>query len=196
MSPTHVALLRGVNVGGHGRLSMADLREAVASIGHAEVSTYLQSGNVAFSPGGSGGPAGPGGEAVLAAGIAAALAERTGAAPAVVVVTGRWLREVVAADPFVDEGDPTRKHAIFLPGPVSDGVRDAVAAAQERAATKGSADEAAVVDGALYLRTPGGMGRSELAARLARSGGVLAEEGPGTVRGWRTVLALADLARG
>lgn len=194
-----MALLRGVNVGGHGRLAMADLRGAVVSLGHGEVSTYLQSGNVVFAPAGAdvpGATANPGGEAALAAGIAAALVERAGAAPAVVVVTGRRLREVVAGDPFGDEEDPTRKHVVFLPEAVSDGVRDAVAAAQERASTKGSDDEAVVVDGALYLRTPGGMGRSGLAARLARAGGVLAADGPGTVRSWRTVLALADLARG
>ena len=45
---THVALLRGVNVGGV-KLAMADLREVVAGLGHAGVTTYIQSGNVLFS---------------------------------------------------------------------------------------------------------------------------------------------------
>lgn len=192
MSPTRVALLRAVNVGGRGRLAMADLREVVASIGHTDVSTYLQSGNVVFAPSGRDASAGPG---ALAAGIAAALVERLGAAPAVVVVSGQRLGEVVAGDPFAAEEDPTRKHVVFLAGPVDDAARDAVAAAQERSASRDSDDEAAVVGGALYLRTPGGMGRSELAARLARSGGPLAKDGSGTVRSWRTVLALADLTR-
>lgn len=201
MSPTHVALLRGVNVGGHGRLAMADLREAVLALGHGEVSTYLQSGNAVFVPAAPAPdevvPDGTApGEASLAAGIAAALAERLGAAPAVVVVTGRRLREVVSGDPFPDEGDPTRKHVVFLPGAVTPEVRDAVAAAGERAAARGSLDEAVLVDGTLHLRTPGGMGRSELAVQLARAGGVLAREGPGTARGWRTVVALAELTSG
>ena len=47
---THVALLRGINVGGKNKVAMADLREVVAGLGHADVSTYIQSGNVLFSP--------------------------------------------------------------------------------------------------------------------------------------------------
>src|SRR4249920_1593384 len=46
---THVALLRGINVGGNNKVPMADLREVVASLGHTGVSTYIQSGNVLFS---------------------------------------------------------------------------------------------------------------------------------------------------
>jgi uncharacterized protein (DUF1697 family) len=44
----HLALLRGVNVGGHRRLIMADLRQAFASLGFRNVSTYIQTGNVFF----------------------------------------------------------------------------------------------------------------------------------------------------
>jgi uncharacterized protein (DUF1697 family) len=47
--PTHVALLRGINLGGHNKVAMADLREVVTSLGHADVATYIQSGNVVFS---------------------------------------------------------------------------------------------------------------------------------------------------
>jgi malate dehydrogenase len=47
--PTHVALLRGINVGGRSRVAMADLRDIVSSLGHTDVATYVQSGNVVFS---------------------------------------------------------------------------------------------------------------------------------------------------
>src|SRR5664280_537515 len=47
--PTHVALLRGINVGGRNRVAMADLREVVTSLEHTEVTTYVQSGNVVFT---------------------------------------------------------------------------------------------------------------------------------------------------
>src|SRR5438034_9447267 len=46
---THIALLRGINVGGSNKVPMADLREVVASLGHTGVSTYIQSGNVLFT---------------------------------------------------------------------------------------------------------------------------------------------------
>ncbi|WP_026451285.1 DUF1697 domain-containing protein [Aequorivita capsosiphonis] len=46
---THIALLRGLNVGGHKILKMADLKLLFESLGFAEVTTYIQSGNVLFS---------------------------------------------------------------------------------------------------------------------------------------------------
>ena len=46
---SHVALLRGINVGGRNKVSMAELREVVALLGHTGVATYIQSGNVLFS---------------------------------------------------------------------------------------------------------------------------------------------------
>jgi len=47
---THVALLRGVNNLGGKKVTMAELREVVSSLGHADVVTYIQSGNVLFTP--------------------------------------------------------------------------------------------------------------------------------------------------
>ena len=46
---THVALLRGINLGARNKIAMADLRTLVAELGHADVSTYIQSGNVLFT---------------------------------------------------------------------------------------------------------------------------------------------------
>lgn len=45
----YIAFLRGINVGGHHRLPMADLKEELAVMGFAEVQTLLNSGNVIFS---------------------------------------------------------------------------------------------------------------------------------------------------
>lgn len=45
----HVALFRGINVGGHNRLPMAELRATFESLGHTDVSSIIQSGNVCFS---------------------------------------------------------------------------------------------------------------------------------------------------
>ena len=48
---THIALLRGINVGGRNKLAMADLRQVMTSLGHTDVVTYIQSGNVVFTTG-------------------------------------------------------------------------------------------------------------------------------------------------
>jgi uncharacterized protein (DUF1697 family) len=47
--PTHIALLRGINVGGRNRVAMADLRTVVLGLGYTDVATYIQSGNVVFT---------------------------------------------------------------------------------------------------------------------------------------------------
>ena len=49
---TFIALLRGINVGGHNMIPMSDLRVLCAKIGWSNVQTYIQSGNVVFSASG------------------------------------------------------------------------------------------------------------------------------------------------
>ncbi len=44
----YIALLRGVNVGGHGKVAMADLKTMLADMGFAEPRSLLQSGNLVF----------------------------------------------------------------------------------------------------------------------------------------------------
>ena len=45
-----VALLRGINIGPNKRIAMPALRAIVEGLGHTDVETYLQSGNVVFDP--------------------------------------------------------------------------------------------------------------------------------------------------
>ncbi len=44
----YIALLRGINVGGHKKIKMAELREALSKNGFEGVQTYIQSGNILF----------------------------------------------------------------------------------------------------------------------------------------------------
>ncbi len=46
---TYIALLRGINVGGHKKIKMADLRSLLTKLGLENVKTYIQSGNVVFT---------------------------------------------------------------------------------------------------------------------------------------------------
>src|SRR5262249_33108209 len=46
---THIALLRGINVGGKSMVAMAALRDMFAALGLADAKTLLQSGNVVFT---------------------------------------------------------------------------------------------------------------------------------------------------
>lgn len=185
---THVALLRGINVVGRNKVSMAELREVVASLGYGDVSTYIQSGNVLFSP------ADVEADSVeLADELEAAIAERLDVRPAVVVVGRGELKQVVRRNPFLDETDPKRLHAVFLREvPDSSGVAS-VAAAVDRAHAKSSRDDARIIGHTLYLWTPDGFARSILRAELSRSGQHRTPMPEGTARNWKTVNTLVSL---
>jgi uncharacterized protein (DUF1697 family) len=181
--PTHVALLRGINVGGRNRVAMAALREVVEGLGHTEVATYIQSGNVVFTSE----EADP---ARIAGSLERAIGDRLGVRPRVVVLSREDLARVVADNPFPDEPNPKLVHAVFRNGPLSPEELAAVDAAQERARELGSRDEARVVGTTLYLHTPDGFGRSELAAQLTKAGSAGTAA---TARNWATVRKLLDM---
>lgn len=46
---TYIALLRGINVGGHRKIKMVDLKAMLNKMGFKDVVTYIQSGNVVFN---------------------------------------------------------------------------------------------------------------------------------------------------
>lgn len=182
---THVALLRGVNVGGR-KFAMADLRAIVEASGHGDVKTYIQSGNVVFTP--VGGPAASDRE--LAAAIEAGIEERLGLRVGVVVLSREELEQALEADPYRAQEEPRYVHFIFFAQPPDAAARERVAAAQAEVAAKGSRDEATAIGRVLYLHTPDGFGRSELAAVLTKAG----KRAPiGTARNRSTVTKLLDL---
>jgi uncharacterized protein (DUF1697 family) len=181
---THVALLRGINLGSRNRVRMPELRELVASLGHDDVATYIQSGNVLFSSRETD-------EAALAADLEAAIAARLGVETSVVVLSRDELAKAIAGNPFPDERDPKRVHVTFFPEEPEQAVVDAVAEAERRAAEKGGRDAARWCGRVLYLWTPEGYGRSDLAAqlsRVARRTGWL-----GSARNWATVNKLLEM---
>jgi uncharacterized protein (DUF1697 family) len=188
---THVALLRGINVGGKNRVAMADLREVVAELGHDDVSTYIQSGNVLFSP-----DPGDADTSALAAALAAAITARLGVSSPVVVLTRDELAAAIAANPFPAEPDPKRVHAVLLSGAPAAEAASKIDAALERSSAKGAHDELAIVGRTLYLHTPDGFGNSELAAAVLRIVTSPRAGVTGTARNWATMLKLLDLCGG
>ncbi len=187
---THVALLRGINLAGRNKVAMADLREVVAELGHADVSTYIQSGNVVFS-------ADPGAAdaSALAAAMTEAVAGRLGVTAPVIVLSRGELAEIIAANPFPHqaEADPRRVHAVVLSGAPGSEAAGKIDAALARSAAKGSRDELAIVGRTLYLYTPDGFGNSELAAAVLRIVTSPRAGVTGTARNWATMNKLFDL---
>jgi uncharacterized protein (DUF1697 family) len=189
---THVALLRGINVGGRNKVPMADLREVVSSLGHTGVTTYIQSGNVLFTTGSAS-------TGELAAALESAITDRFGIRASVVVLSRDDLARILQDNPHPDEPNPKLVHVVFPNGEPPAGLLDRIAAAQSAAAAKGSPDTVTAIGPALFLHTPDGFGSSELAQSLFRIISPPAKEKravlAATARNWATatkLLALCD----
>jgi uncharacterized protein (DUF1697 family) len=170
-----VALLRGVNVSGAGKLPMAELREMLTGLGLQRVETYIQSGNAVFdsdldAP-------------VLEAVIREAIAARFGFAPETFVLAAGDIGSALTDHPFA-VADPARVHVFFL-RETPDRLDEA---AMRLLAAEG--DGWALAPGRFTLHTPAGIGRSKLADKLHKF-----LQGQMTARNLRTVAALHELAR-
>ncbi|WP_328532829.1 DUF1697 domain-containing protein [Micromonospora zamorensis] len=173
----YVALLRGVNVGTT-RLAMAELRRIVTDLGHEDVKTYLQSGNVAFD-------SNVRDAEKLAAGIERALADELALTVPVLVRSGRELAAVASGNPYADrEDDPTRLLVAFLATPPKKSTVDALT-------VPGGENVSFTVTGReVFLHfVDGGYGRSKFTnAYLEKKLGVVS-----TSRNWKSVRALAEM---
>jgi uncharacterized protein (DUF1697 family) len=108
----YLALLRGINVGGKNLVKMADLREEVEQMGHADVATYIASGNVLFR-------APRQKRETMAERIESALSRRFGTEVKVVLLTEPQLRGVLDGAPRGFGADGYLCDVIFLRKPLS-----------------------------------------------------------------------------
>ena len=192
--PTHVALLRGVNNLGGKKVAMAGLREVVTSLGYADVMTYIQSGNVLFTPPSAGGSTEGGVDAAaLAAELEQAIAAGIGVQARAVVLSREELARCVHDNPYPGQTDPKLLHAVFLPEVPGPSLAGWLADAERQMRAKGSRDQARVLGRTVYLHTPDGYPRSELRRALARAGGPTSARAAGTARNWATVSKLLEL---
>ncbi len=175
----YLALLRGINVGGHNRVAMADLRDFLSQLGFGDVRSLLQSGNLVFR-----GNARKGAqlERLLTAKAEKSLGLRT---DFLIRTQAEWA-SVVAHDPFPEEAvrNPGRLLVMFLSrAPRASDVKALLAAITGPEIVRAH-------DRQLYIVYPHGIGRSRLTNAFIESH--LGTRGTG--RNWNTVLRLAALA--
>jgi len=178
---------------------MTELREVVTSLGHTDVMTYIQSGNVLFTPrpadsttadSTTADRADAGG---LAAELERAIADGIGVRARAVVLCREELARCVRDNPYPGEADPKRLHAIFVPESHAPGLAAWVTDAERQVRATGSRDRAQMLGRTVYLHTPDGYPRSELRRMLARVGGPTSASVAGTARNWATVSRLVKL---
>jgi uncharacterized protein (DUF1697 family) len=168
-APIWIALLRAVNVGGTGKLPMAELRTLCETAGFAEVRTYIASGNVVFRA--------PGTEARIKAALESALARHAGRPVAVLVRTHAELAAVVAANPFPDAAG-NRLMVCFLDTPPPADALDHASHWQGERIALGQRE--------LYIDYGAGMRESKLKLPAAKAG---------TARNLNTVRQLLEMSR-
>ncbi|WP_428410135.1 DUF1697 domain-containing protein [Hyphococcus sp.] len=168
-----IALLRGVNVGGHNKLPMKELAKLLEGMGCENVRTYIQSGNVVYD-GKTKGPE-----------IAAAIKKKFGFEPHTFVMTAAALKKAAAACPYQKQAkaEPKSVHLFFLDGAPDKGAETGLAE------VKTAPEEFVLAKSVLYLHTPKGLAASKIAEKADR---VLKTKT--TARNWNTVQALIDLA--
>ena len=176
VSTRHVALLRGINVGGRNLVSMSDLRTAFIGAGFDDVSTYIQSGNVLFS-------AAPASD--LESDIETMLTERLGLGVVVVVRTADQLQHVLDGSPegFGAQPDTYYSDVVFLKAPL------ASSRVMEVIRPREGVDTAWAGEGVVYFQRLGARRSQSRLSTLAST----PEYQLMTIRTWSTTTRLAEL---
>jgi uncharacterized protein (DUF1697 family) len=176
---TYLALLRAVNLPGHKRVAMADLRDLLVQLGFADARSLLQSGNLVFRS-----DRRPG--AHLERLLETETGKRLAVATDFFVRTAEEWQTVVARNPFRVEAqrDPGHLVVMFLKdAPDASDVKALQGAITGREVVRAVGKQA-------YIVYPDGIGRSRLTNALIEK--KLGTRGTG--RNWNTVLKLGALA--
>ncbi len=174
---TFIALLRGINVGGHNKIPMPELRSICADLGWDDVQSYIQSGNLVFKAGTT--------PANLEDELERAIERRFGLSIPVIVRAGTDWSAYVKGNPYpqASQSEPNLVMLTFSKAPPK---QDAVDGLRERALNN---ERIVQVGDALWIHYGGGVGKSKLSpALLDRLVG-----SPVTTRNLRTVLKLDEL---
>ena len=169
----HIALLRGINVGKAKRVAMADLRAMMEGLGHANVRTLLNSGNVVFD-------APRGTPATLAKQLRAAVLAQCGVDCEVIVKSAADLAAAIAEHPLKHHANDDARMLVMF-------TQDASALAELKAleASDWAPEAFAAGEHAAWLWCAGGI----IESRVAKAVGKVLKE-RGTARNWATVVKL------
>jgi uncharacterized protein (DUF1697 family) len=178
-STTHIALLRGINVGGHRQVGMTNLRHFLTELGFDNVRSVLQSGNLVFGSRSRFG-------AELERYLEMEAVKRLALESDFYVRTAEEWKGVVRQNPFRKEAerDPGHLVVLFLKNaPTAKDVAHLQADISGPELVKAKGKQA-------YIYYPNGIGRSKLTNAMIEK-----RIGRGTGRNWNTVLKLDVIAK-
>lgn len=174
-----IAMLRGVNVGGHNMIKMEELRALCKTLKLRDACTYVQSGNLIFRTDERD-------LELLAKRLQNAIERKFAFCPDVVLRTAAEMREVIARNPFAKrrEVEPNRLLVTFL-------ASEPAADARDKAAQLKTAPEELRMDRReVYIYFPNGMARPKVSwptiERILKTSG--------TGRNWNSVTKMLEMA--
>jgi uncharacterized protein (DUF1697 family) len=176
----YLALLRGINVGGHKQVAMSELRDLLTQLGFRDARSLLQSGNLVFR-------GDPRAGAYLEHLLEAETAKRLGLQTDFLVRTSDEWGAIVARNPFPEEAERDPGHLVVM------FLKDAPSA-KEVTALQAAITGPEIVRAKgkqAYIVYPDGIGRSRLTITLIER--KLGTRGTG--RNWNTVQKLGALAK-
>ena len=173
-----VSLFRGINVGGHHKIRMDELKELYESLGFKDVLPYIQSGNAVFTSD----------EADLARvrkQIEEGFEKKFGFHVEVIVRTSAELREIIDNNPFQSQQSKESKWIVvmFL------AARPDETAQEDLLKTYVGPEELIIIGKEVYIYYPNGIGRSKLSHSFVEK----KLKTVGTARNWNTILQLQKL---
>jgi len=178
MKTRHIALLRGINVGGKNIIKMTDIKACFEEMGFVNVVTYIQSGNVLFD-------SNENDSVKLTLQIEKTLSERFNYNSKVVLISQQTLNQIISDAPegFGVFPDDYRYDVIFLKYPLT--AEDALS----KIKTKESVDFVTAGNGVLYFSRLSSMsGQSQMTKMI---GTAIYKEM--TIRNWNTTTKLCEL---
>jgi len=173
-----IALYRGINVGGNNPVKMETLRAMHEHLGHENVNSYIQSGNIVLRASGS--------PESIARNTAAEFVKEFGFPARIMVVTAKRWRTIVEENPYakIAAENPKTVHAGICEG-------QPTAKSLEALLTKtGGPEKFTIGQGVIYIHSPEGIGTSKFAAGMEKACAV-----PMTMRNWRTVEAISEMVQ-
>ena len=170
----YIALLRGINVGGHKKLKMADLKLLFKDIGFEDVVTYIQSGNVVFSAKE---------EKNISDKIAKEIENRFGWEVPVLVKTADMITKILANCPF-EETKKKEAYFMLLASPPKKDLMEAVSEINY------PNEEFVLTPDCVYIHFGNGYGNAKLNNNFFEK----KLEVAATTRNYRTLAKLVELA--
>ncbi len=173
-----VSLFRGINVGGHHKIRMDELKGMHEALGFKDVISYIQSGNVVFTSDDAD-------VARLRRQIEDGFEKTFGFHVEVIVRTSAELREIIEKNPFQSQPGRETKWVVVL----FLAARPEATAQEDLLKTYTGPEELFITGKEMYIYYPNGIGRSKLSLSLIEK----KLKTVGTARNWNTILQLQKL---